>query len=112
MKKIKEAIIKSDSRMKGILVVMIAYTGIVVTTLNAGATNQIDNYVETIDIKVQDGDEAQKDYLVRQAAVSNVLEDLNVSLNPQDILNFDLNYILNNNDLVQITRVNEAQSPP
>ena len=97
MKKIKEAIIKSDSRMKGILVVMIAYTGIVVTTLNAGATNQIDNYVETIDIKVQDGDEAQKDYLVRQAAVSNVLEDLNVSLNPQDILNFDLNYILNNN---------------
>ena len=100
MKKIKEAIIKSDSRMKGILVVMIAYTGIVVTTLNAGATNQIDNYVETIDIKVQDGDEAQKDYLVRQAAVSNVLEDLNVSLNPQDILN--------NNDLVQITRVNEA----
>ena len=92
MKKIKEAIIKSDSRMKGILVVMIAYTGIVVTTLNAGATNQIDNYVETIDIKVQDGDEAQKDYLVRQAAVSNVLEDLNVSLNPQDILNFDLNY--------------------
>ena len=61
MKKIKEAIIKSDSRMKGILVVMIAYTGIVVTTLNAGATNQIDNYVETIDIKVQDGDEAQKD---------------------------------------------------
>ena len=57
MKKIKEAIIKSDSRMKGILVVMIAYTGIVVTTLNAGATNQIDNYVETIDIKVQDGDE-------------------------------------------------------
>ena len=89
MKKIKEAIIKSDSRMKGILVVMIAYTGIVVTTLNAGATNQIDNYVETIDIKVQDGDEAQKDYLVRQAAVSNVLEDLNVSLNPQDILNFD-----------------------
>lgn len=75
MKKIKEAVIKTDSRMKGILVVMIAYTGIVATTLNAGATNQIDNYVETIDVKVQDGNEMQKDYLVRQAAVSNVLED-------------------------------------
>ena len=108
MKKIKEAVIKTDSRMKGILVVMIAYTGIVATTLNAGATNQIDNYDETIDVKVQDGNEMQKDYLVRQAAVSNVLEDLNVSLNPQDILNFDLNYVLNNNDLIQITRVNEA----
>ena len=48
MKKIKEAIINADPRMKGLLVVMIAYIGIVATTLNAGATNQIDNYVETI----------------------------------------------------------------
>ena len=105
MKKIKEAIIKTDPRMKGILVVMIAYIGIVATTLNAGATNQIDNYVETIDVKVQDGDEAQKDYLVRQATV---LEDLKISLNPQDSLNYDMSYVLNNGDLVQITRINEA----
>ncbi len=108
MKKIKEAIIKTDPRMKGILVVMIAYIGIVATTLNAGATNQIDNYVETIDVKVQDGDEAQKDYLVRQAALSTVLEDLKITLNPQDSLNYDMSYVLNNGDLVQITRINEA----
>ncbi len=108
MKKIKEAIIKTDPRMKGILVVMIAYIGIVASTLNAGATNQIDNYVETIDVKVQDGNEAQKDYLIRQAAVSSVLEDLKISLNPQDTLNYDMNYVLNNGDLVQITRINEA----
>ena len=108
MKKIKEAIIKTDPRMKGILVVMIAYIGIVATTLNAGATNQIENYVETIDVKVQDGDEAQKDYLVRQATVSTVLEDLKISLNPQDSLNYDMSYVLNNGDLVQITRINEA----
>ena len=38
MKKIKEAIINADPRMKGLLVVMIAYIGIVATTLNAGAT--------------------------------------------------------------------------
>lgn len=108
MKKIKEAIIKTDPRMKGILVVMIAYIGIVATTLNAGATNQIDNYVETIDVKVQDGNEAQKDYLIRQAAVATVLDDLKISLNPQDTLNYDMNYVLNNGDLVQITRINEA----
>lgn len=87
---------------------MIAYIGIVASTLNAGATNQIDNYVETIDVKVQDGNEAQKDYLIRQAAVSSVLEDLKISLNPQDTLNYDMNYVLNNGDLVQITRINEA----
>lgn len=108
MKKIKEAIIKADPRMKGILVVMIAYIGIVATTLNAGATNQIDNYVETIDIKVQDGDQEQKDYLTRQVELSTVLDDLDIDINPQDTLNYDLNYVLNNGDLIQITRINET----
>ena len=50
MKKIKEAVINADPCMKGLVVVMIAYVGIVATTLNTGATNQIDNYVETIDV--------------------------------------------------------------
>lgn len=108
MKKIKEAIINADPRMKGLIVVMIAYIGIVATTLNTDATNQIDNYVETIDIKVQDGNENQKDYLIRQAAVSNVLDDLKITVNPQDILNLDLNYMVNDGDLIQITRVNQA----
>ena len=108
MKKIKEAVINADPRMKGLLVVMIAYIGIVATTLNAGATNQIDNYVETIDVKVQDGNQDQKDYLIRQASVSSVLDDLKISVNPQDILNLDLNYIVNKGDLIQITRINQA----
>lgn len=108
MKKIKEAFINADPRMKGIIVVMIVYIGVVATTLNAGATNQIDNYVETIDVKVQDGNDSQKDYLVRQAEVANVLDDLKITLNPQDKLNYDLNYILNNGDLINITRINEA----
>lgn len=108
MKKLKQAFMNADPRMKGLLVVMIAYIGIVATTLNAGATNHIDNYVETIDVKVQDGAEDQKDYLIRQAAVSNVLDDLKIKINPQDILNLDLNYIVNNGDLIQITRVNQA----
>ena len=108
MKKIKEAFINTDSRMKGILVVMTVYVGVVVTTMNAGATNQIENYVETIDVKVQDGNEAQKDYLIRQATVVNALNDLGIALNPQDTLNYDVDYVLNDNDLVQITRINET----
>lgn len=108
MKKIKEAVIKADPRTKGILVVMIAYIGVVATTLNAGATNQIDNYVETIDIKVQDGEQVQKDYLTRQVELSTALDDLDISINPQDTLNHDLNYVLNSGDLIQITRINET----
>ena len=41
MKKIKEAVINADPCMKGLIVVMIAYVGIVATTLNTGAANQI-----------------------------------------------------------------------
>lgn len=108
MKKIKEAFINADPCMKGLIVVMIAYIGIVATTLNTGATNQIDNYVETIDVLIQDGEEVQKDYLVRQAPLSNVLDDLKIALNPQDLLNKDLNYVVNDGDLIQITRINEA----
>ena len=43
--------------------------------------------------------------MVRQAAVSNVLADLEISLNTQDLLNQDLNYVVNDGDLIQINRI-------
>lgn len=108
MNKIKEAVIKADPRMKGLVVVMIAYIGIMFAVFNVGATDQIDNYVETIDVTVEDGNTGQKGYLVRQNAVSDVLDELGIVVNPQDIVNLDLNYVVNDGDLIQITRVNEA----
>lgn len=108
MNKIKEAVIKADPRMKGLVVVMIAYIGIMFAVFNVGATDQIDNYVETIDVTVEDGNTGQKGYLVRQNSVSNVLDELGIVVNPQDIVNLDLNYVVNDGDLIQITRVNEA----
>lgn len=108
MNKINEAVIKADPRMKGLVVVMIAYIGIMFAVFNVGATDQIDNYVETIDVTVEDGNTGQKGYLVRQNAVSDVLDELGIVVNPQDIVNLDLNYVVNDGDLIQITRVNEA----
>lgn len=108
MNKIKEAVIKADPRMKGLVVVMIAYIGIMFAVFNVGATDQIDNYVETIDVTVEDGNMGQKGYLVRQNSVSDVLDELGIVVNPQDIVNLDLNYVVNDGDLIQITRVNEA----
>lgn len=108
MNKIKEAVIKADPRMKGLVVVMIAYIGIMFAVFNVGATDQIDNYVETIDVTVEDGNTGQKGYLVRQNSVSDVLDELGIVVNPQDIVNLDLNYVVNDGDLIQITRVNEA----
>ena len=108
MNKIKEAVIKADPRMKGLVVVMIAYIGIMFAVFNVGATDQIDNYVETIDVTVEDGNTGQKGYLVRQNSVSDVLDELGIVVNPQDIVNLYLNYVVNDGDLIQITRVNEA----
>lgn len=108
MNKIKEAVIKADPRMKGLVVVMIAYIGIMFAVFNVGATDQIDNYVETIDVTVEDGNAGEKGYLVRQNTVSDVLNELDIVVNPQDIVNLDLNYVVNDGDLIQITRVNEA----
>ena len=108
MNKIKEAVIKADPRMKGLVVVMIAYIGIMFAVFNVGATDQIDNYVETIDVTVEDGNTGQKGYLVRQNSVSDVLDELGIVVNPQDIVNLDLNYVVNDGDLIKITRVNEA----
>lgn len=108
MNKFKEAIVKADPRMKGLVIVMIAYLGIMLAVLNVKATDQIDNYVETIDITVEDGNLETKGYLVRQDSLANVLDELEININPQDILNFSMDYVVNKGDLIQITRVNEA----
>lgn len=105
MKKLKEAIIDTDSRMKGIVVIMIAYLAIVATSFTVGAASEIKDYIQTVDIQLQDGVEPTKDYLVRQDKVGNVLDELNIQLGEQDILNKDINYIVNKGDLLSITRI-------
>lgn len=108
MKKIKKAILKADTRTKAILAVMVAYAMIMATTVTTGATSQIKDYIQTVGIQLQDGENPVKDYLVRQDKVGNVLSELDITLSAQDMINKDLNYIVNKDDLLQITRVKEA----
>lgn len=108
MKRIKQAIIEVDPRMKGIVVLMVAYLAIVVTTFTVGAASEIKDYIQTVDIQVQDGADPTKDYLVRQDKVSNVLKELNIELGDHDLLNKDLSYIVNKGDLLSITRIGEV----
>ncbi|MFV0393579.1 MAG: G5 domain-containing protein [Coprobacillaceae bacterium] len=107
MKQLKKAIIEADSRMKGILVIMVAYLAIVATSFTVGAASEIKDYIQTVDIQVQDGDQPTKDYLVRQDKVGNVLTELNIILGEKDLINKDLNYIVNKGDLLSITRIGE-----
>ena len=92
MKTIKQIISDADPRLKGVLVIMIAYVMVMATTITAGATQEIKGYKETIEIQYQDGAQEAKDYLVRQDSVKNVLKELDVTLGNKDTVNKDMSY--------------------
>ena len=60
MKTIKQIISDADPRLKGVLVIMIAYVMVMATTITAGATPEIKGYKETIEIQYQDGAKRQR----------------------------------------------------
>ena len=109
MKTIKQIISDADPRLKGVLVIMIAYVMVMATTITAGATQEIKGYKETIEIQYQDGAQEAKDYLVRQDSVENVLKELDVTLGNKDTVNKDMSYIVQSKDLLQVNRISEEE---
>lgn len=109
MKTIKQMISDADPRLKGVLVIMIAYVMVMATTITAGATQEIKGYKETIEIQYQDGAQEAKDYLVRQDSVKNVLKELDVTLGNKDTVNKDMSYIVQSKDLLQVNRISEEE---
>lgn len=109
MKKIKRIITDADPRLKGVLVIMIAYVMVITTTFTSGAAQEIKGYKETIEIQYQDGGQEAKDYLVRQDTVKNVLDELDVTLNEKDTVNKELSYIVQSKDLLQVNRIKEEE---
>ena len=109
MKTIKQIISDADPRLKGVLVIMIAYVMVMATTITAGATQEIKGYKETIEIQYQDGAQEAKDYLVRQDSVKNVLKELDVNLGTKDTVNKDMAYIVQSKDLLQVNRISEEE---
>ena len=105
LKKAKEVIVSANCRTKCILAVACVYLIVIFTTVTTGAVNQIMNYIPTVDIKLKDGVNKEKEYLVKQDTVENVLTELNVELNKGDTVNKKLNSIVEQNDLLKITRL-------
>ena len=105
LQKAKEAIVSADSRTKGILAMAVVYVVIMLATVSSGAVNQITDFIPTVDIRLKDGLQEEKDYLVKQDTVSNVLNELNVELDQKDTLNKDKDAIVQQDDLIKITRV-------
>lgn len=109
MKKINKIIKDADPRSKGLMIIMIVYLMVMATTITSGATNQIENYQETVEIQFKDGDSDAKDYLVRQDTVKGVLNELDVTLNEKDTVNRDMGYIVQSKDLLQVNRIKEEE---
>lgn len=103
--KAKEAIVSANSRTKSILAVACVYVVILLATVSTGAVNQIKDYIPTVDIKLQDGIQEEKEYLVKQDTVKNVLNELSVELNQGDKLNKEENYVVQQDDRIEITRM-------
>lgn len=105
LERAKEIVASANSRTKGILAVACVYFVVMLATVSTGAVNQIADFIPTVDIKLQDGVEEEKDYLVKQDTVSNVLTELNIELGKDDSVNKDQDDIVQQNDFIKITRV-------
>ena len=104
-KKAKEVIASANSRTKSILAMACVYVIVMIATVSTGAVNQVVDFIPTVDIKLQDGVQEEKSYLVKQDTVTNVLNELSVELGKDDTLNKDKDYVVQQDDLIEITRV-------
>lgn len=108
LQKAKEVIVSASSRTKGILAVACVYVVVMLATVSTGAVNQIMNYIPTVDITLKDGVQNEKEYLVKQDTVGNVLNELSIELNKGDTVDKDLNVIVQQNDYLKITRMENS----
>ena len=104
LKRAKEIIGTANSRTKGILAAAIVYVVVMIATMSAGAVNQIENFIPTVDIRLKDGVQQEMQYLVKQDTVINVLGELDIQLGENDTLNKDKNDIVRQNDYIKIVR--------
>ncbi len=105
MKFLKKNDIKPNSRLFGIIIALIVAMVVTTHVSQAGAALTLDNYVETVDISIQDGTAQPKGYLVKQDTVNNVLTELDYQLYGEDTVNKGLEAIVEKGDLLSITRV-------
>ena len=109
LNKIKNGLKKANSRTKALLAVLVVYGMVMVATVSASAVNTIVDFIPTVDIELKDGVQETKNYLVKQDTVENVLEELNVNLNKDDKINKELTDIVQDKDLIEITRLESKE---
>lgn len=109
MRRYIEMIKKNGSHFLSLIVIAIISISIITTTVISNGTTELKDYVETISVQLQDGNEELKNYLVKQEEVAAILKKLDVTLNEFDQINHPMDYIVNKDDLLTITRISKKE---
>lgn len=77
--------------------------------VNSDHVKSLSSYKETSQVLINDGNQGEESYYVHLSTVENALNDLDIVLNEEDSLNYELTYELQKDDVIEITRVTYAQ---
>lgn len=105
MKNMMRKFEESDSRIKILLVVAVAYVMIVFGFNHVDAMTTIENYTPAINITVKDGSSDAVGLLVKQATVEEIINDLGIVLGEEDFLNMEVNALLEDNQQIEVNRI-------
>lgn len=109
MNKLKAAYEKIGTRFYTMCVVLVICFSVITNTLISNGTTELNDFIQAISIQIQDGNDDLKNYLVRQEDVHSILKKVDVTLNEFDIIDKPLDYIVNKNDLLTITRISHEE---
>ncbi len=105
MKNFINRVEETDSRIKMLFIVAIAYVAIAFGFNHVDAMTKIENYTPAINISIKDGANEPVGQLVQQGTLEDVLNELEITLGSEDFLNMDATTLLEDNQIVEITRV-------
>ena len=86
-------------------VCLLIYLFAVSLFVNGSQAKSLPEYKQTDSVLINDGNRGQKTYYVHASTVENALNDLNITLNEEDSLNYEMDHELQSSDVIEITRV-------
>lgn len=109
MKNFIRKIEETDSRIKMLLLVAVAYVAIAFGFNHVEAMTKIENYTPAINISIKDGTNEPVGHLVKQATVQDVLNELEITLGSEDFVNLDATTLLDDDQTIEINRITYSE---
>lgn len=102
----KEVIVSAVCRIKKFVVFVSVFYFIICSTVVP--SQALTRYVLesfSVEVQLKDGNEDLQTYKVKRDTLSNVLDELNIELNEEDKINQNLDEVVEDKDIIEITRI-------